>query len=273
MVPHKVVGHEDYWSPRRTSNIDLAMNTQANAKASVTRCHHGLQETFDHHHGSDDLGPLGGLEFDGGAPAVTMPAPVADRGVELFDHHWGESGASHQDRQSPNDLLSVIGGSAMAAGDASVVTGFVENFAEDRDDYSIAMGKAIFEASAYSSKPGDAIAAASTFLDVSGTDFIFEHEINQSGHGPHDAWARSELDYLSIDIHGWSPPHGTIVIDVHHPSGQGQPIGQDPFSGNFAQVLALAEAHGADALSATFTNALTIENHFSFVNAERIVAL
>jgi hypothetical protein len=122
------------------------MNTQAKAKASVTMCHLGLQETFDHHDGNDDLGPLGGLEIDDRAPAVTMPAPVAYRGVELFDHHlvWGETGAWHQDHQSPNDLLSVSGGSAMAAGDTSVVTGFVQNFAEDRDDYSIAMSKAIF---------------------------------------------------------------------------------------------------------------------------------
>src|SRR5262249_47210533 len=133
------------------------------------------------------------------------------RDVELFDHHlvWGETGAWHQ---SPNDLLSVSGGSAMAAGDASVVTGFVENFSEGRGDYSIAMGKAQFEGSAYTSKPGGAVAAASTFLDESGTDFIFEHEIGQSRHGPCDAWARSELDYLSIDIHGWSPTHETIVI-------------------------------------------------------------
>jgi hypothetical protein len=94
---------------------------------------------------------------------------------------------------------------------------------------------------------------------VAGTDFIFEHEIGQSRHGPYDACARSELDYFSIDIHGWSPPPGTIVIDVPHPFGQGQPIGQDPFHGNFAQVLALAEAHGAATLSATVTNALTIE--------------
>jgi hypothetical protein len=251
------------------------MNTQANAKASVAMCHLGLQERFDHHDGHDDLGPLGGLEFDDRGPAVTMPAPVAYRGAELFDHHlvWGETGAWHQDQQSPNDLLSVNGGSAMAVGDASVVTGFVENFAEDRGDYSIAMGEAIFEASAYTSKPGGALAAASTFLNVSGADFIFEHEIDQSRHGPYDAWARSELDYLSIDIHGWSPPHGTIVIDVHNPFGQGQPIGQDPFYGNFAQVFALAEAHGVDTLSATVTNALTIENHFSFVNAVGIVGL
>jgi hypothetical protein len=251
------------------------MNTEANAKASVRGCHHGPQETFDRHDGNDGPGPLVGLEYDDRAPAVTTPAPVAYPAVGLFDHHLarGEPGAWHQHDQSPNDLLAVIGGSAMAAGEASDVTGFVDNFAEDRGDYSIAMGKAIFEASAYGSKPGDALAAADTFLDVSGADFIFEREIDQSNSGPYDAWARSELDYFSIDIHGWSPPHGTIVIDVDHPFGHGQPIGQDPFHGNFAQVLALAEAQGADTLSATFTNALTIENHFSFVNAVGIVGL
>jgi hypothetical protein len=244
------------------------MNTEANTKASARGCHLGQQETFDRHDGNDDLGPFVGLEHDG-------RAPVAHPGVERFDHHrvWGEHGGGHQHHQSPDGLLAVIGGSATAAGEASDVTGFVDNFAEDRGDYSIAMGTAIFEASAYGSNPGDALAAADTFLYVSGADFIFEHETDQSNAGPYDAWARSELDYFSIDIHGWSPPHGTIVIDVDHSFGHGQPIGQDPFYGNFAQVLALAEAHGADTLSATFTNALTIENQFSFVNAEGIVAL
>jgi hypothetical protein len=251
------------------------MNPQANAKASVPNCDPGQQETFDHDDGDDGVGSLGGWDYDDRTPAVTMPAPVAYRGMDLFDHHhvWDERGGEHQHHQSPDGLLAVIGGSAMAAGEASDVTGFVDNFAEDRGYYSIAMGTAIFEASAYGSDPGDALAAADTFLDVSGADFIFEHEIGQSERGPYDAWARSELDYFSIDIHGWSPPHGTIVIDVHHPFGHGQPIGQDPFHGNFAQVLALAEAHGADTLSATVTNALTIENHFSFVNAVGIVAL
>jgi hypothetical protein len=251
------------------------MNTEANAKASVRGCHLGPQETFDHDDGRGGLDPLGRWDYDDRAPAVTMPAPVAYRGMDLLDHHHvrDERGDGHQHHQSPDDLLAVIGGSATAAGNASAATGFVENFAEGGDDYSIAMGKAIFEASAYTSNPGDARAAADTFLDVSGADFIFEYETGQSQQGPYDAWARSELDYFSIDIHGWSPPHGPIVIDVHHPFGNSQPIGQDLFDGNFAQVLALTEAHGADTLSATFTNALTIENHFSFVNAVGIVAL
>jgi hypothetical protein len=249
------------------------MNTQANAKASVGRCHLGPPEAFDRHNSNDDLGRLGDL--DDRASAVTTPAAVACLGVEPFDHHlvWGERGAWHQHDESANGLLAVIGGSATAAGEASDVTGFVDNFAEDRGGYSIAMGKAIFEASAYTSAPDDALAAADSFLEVSGADFIFELEIGQSKSGLYDAWARSELDYFSIDIHGWSPPRGTIVMDVDQPFGHGQPIGQDPLYGSFAQVLALAEAHGADTLSATFTNALTVENHFSFVNAVGIVAL
>ena len=228
------------------------------------------------------------MKHDHGNDGPAMPASVAHRGRDLFDHSHEreERGGGHQHHhdhhhhQSPVDapdaqdgMVAVIGGSAIAAGEASAVTGFVENFAENMGRYSIAMGEAVFQASAYSSEPGGAGAAASTFLDVSGADFIFERESDQAKQGLHDASARAELDYFSIDIHGWSPPHGPIVIDVHQPFGHGQPIGQDPFHGNFAQVLALAEAHGGDTLSATFTNALTIENHFSFVNAVGIVAL
>lgn len=192
------------------------MNTQANAKASFRKCHPDQQKTVDHDDGNDDFGPLGGWVYDDRGPAVTMPAP---RGIDVFDHHhvWDERGGGHQHHQSSDGLLAVIGGSAMAAGDASAVTCFVENFAEDRGDYSTAMRKAIFEASAYECNSGGALAAAGTFLDVLGADFIFDHEIGQSQPGPYDAWARSELTYFSIDIHGWSPPHGTIVIDVHHP--------------------------------------------------------
>ena len=89
----------------------------------------------------------------------------------------------------------------------------------------------------------------------------------------HDASAFSELDYLAIDIHGWSPPHGPIVIELGGPSGHHQSFGHDTLQGEFAQVFAMAEAHGANTLSATLTSALTVENHFSFVNATAMVAL
>jgi hypothetical protein len=107
------------------------------------------------------------------------------------------------------------------------------------------MGEAIFQA-AHCGTPGGARATAGTFL--------------------------SELDCLSIDIHGWSPPQDPIVIEVHQPFDNHQPAGLELPQGNFVQVLAMSEAHGANTLSATLTNALTVENHFSFVTALAMVA-
>jgi hypothetical protein len=217
-----------------------------------------------------------------GNDGPAMPAAVAHRGMDLFDQRHGgeERGDGHHHHQSPanasdpqDGLIAVIGGSAMAVGDASAVSGLVENFAADQGVYSIAMGEAIFQASAHSSSRGGAAAAADTFLDVSGADFIIEQEVGQSRHGSHDASALSELDYLAIDIHGWSPRHGPIVIDLDHSFGHHQPFGQESLQGAFAQVSAMAEAHGANTLSATFASALTVENHFSFVNAMAMVAL
>ena len=158
-----------------------------------------------------------------GNDGLAMPASVAHRGMDLFDqrHGWEERGDGHHHHQGPanasdsqDGLVAVIDGSAMAVGNASAVTGFVENFAADEGGYSIAMGEAIFQASAYSSNPGGGgAAAAATFLDVSGADFIIEQEVGQSKHRSHDASALSELDDLAIDIHGWSPKHGPIVIE------------------------------------------------------------
>lgn len=216
-----------------------------------------------------------------GNDGPTTPASVVHRGADLFDHRHGweerHDGHHHESPASAPDpqdgLVAVIGGSAIAVGDASAVTGFVENVAIDKGAISIAMGEAIFQASAQSASPNGAAAAADTFLDVSGADFIIEREVGGSKHGAHDASAFSELDYLAIDIHGWSPPHGPIVIELGGPSGHHQSFGHDTLQGEFAQVFAMAEAHGANTLSATLTSALTVENHFSFVNATAMVAL
>lgn len=220
-----------------------------------------------------------------GNDGPARPASVAHRGMDLFDHRHGsderhDGHHQHHHHQSPasapdpqDGLVAVIGGSAIAAGDASAVTGFVENVAMDKGAISIAMGEAIFQASAHSSEPGGALAAASTFLDVSGADFIFEREIEHATQGFHNAAARAELDYIAIDIDGWVPRQGPIVIDTLQPFDQHQPLGPDPLHGNFAQMFAIAEAHGADSLATTLTHALTVENHFSLVNGMGIVAL
>src|SRR5262245_4541415 len=238
--------------------------------------HGGMRVSADHndshephgapHQGTGELGnPHDGLVGGGGGGGVT-PANMEDNPQSAPDQEMGASGASHE------GLVALVGGSAAAAGQHTLTTGLVQNFAEDRVTYSIARGEAIFEASAHSTEPGGAVAAADTFLVVSHADFIIENERSYGGHGSNDAWAVSELDYVAIDIKGWSPTDGPMVIEWHQ-LGHQQPYGNQPPYDNNAYVMAMAEAHGADSLSATLTNALTFENHFSFVNAMGMVAV
>ena len=245
------------------------MSTQANAKASGRNCHPGQRYRVDHDD-DDDRGPLAGWGHD------------VHRGMDMFDHRhgWQEPDGRHDHHHGPQSapapadgLVAVIGGSAIAAGESSAVTGFIQNYAEHEDGYSIAMGEAIFEAAARSSEPGGALAAASTFLDVSGADFIFEREIEHATQQFHDAAARAELEYIAIDIEGWAPRHGPIVIDAPQSFDQHHLPRPHALPGNFAQIFAVAEAHGADTLTATLTNAFNVENHFSLVNGMAMVAL
>jgi len=199
---------------------------------------------------------------------------------ELFEHRiaWAERyGAHHQEAGAsgvPHEsLIAVVGGVAIAAGEHTLTTGLVQNFAEERSGYSTIGGDAIFEASAQSPEPRGAVAATNTFLAVSGADFIIEYESSHGGRGPNDAWASSELDYVAIDINGWSPRASPVVIELHQLGHHCQPCEHHPPQDNNAYVMAVAEAHGADSLSVTLTNALTVENHFSFVNAMAIVGV
>jgi hypothetical protein len=180
-------------------------------------------------------------------------------------------------------VISVVGGSAVAAGEDTVTTGVVQNSAEEsslplphgvgKGGYTIMVGDANFEASAQAPEAGGADAAANTVLTVSGADYIIKDQSSHGGSGPNDAWASSELDFVAVNINGWSPEGGPVVIELHQPGHQVRPDGHQPPHGNYAAVIATAEAHGADSLSATLTNALTVENQFSFVNAIAVVAV
>ena len=187
------------------------------------------------------------------------------------------TGCEHAHRGVPDaqgSLIAAIGGTATAVGDSTAATGSIDNFVQNRGHISIAMGEATFLASAYSAEPGDALAAASTFLDIWGADIVFKYESAQSTQGLHDGLAASELDYFAIDFHGWSLPDGPIAIQLQQPfNHQDQSFGHEVAYGNSAHVFAATEAHGVNALAATFTNALAIESHLSFVNAFGIVAL
>ena len=144
--------------------------------------------------------------------------------LELFEHRieWAERFGAHHGGAKHHEAGSSEEGQ----------TGLVQTFAEDKDGYSIIVGDAIFEASAQSPQPGGAIANASTFLAVAGADFIIEYESSHGGLGPNDAWASSELYYVALDIKGWSPGGGPVVIELHQPGHHFQPSGHQPSDGN-----------------------------------------
>ena len=193
-------------------------------------------------------------------------------------------GAQHG---GPHEIvISVVGGSAVAAGQDTVTIGLVENFAENsslplphgvgKGGYSILVGDATFEASAQAPEAGGADAAANTFLTVSGADIIIKDESSDARRQANDAWASSELSYIALNINGWSPEGGPLVYDLelNQPGHHVRPDEYQPPDGNYAAVIVTAEAHGADSsLSTAQTAALTVENQFSFVTGIGVVAV
>jgi hypothetical protein len=186
-------------------------------------------------------------------------------------------GAYHKDTEAsgvPHEsVIAAVGGAAVAAGEDTVTIGLVQNVGTDHGGYSIIEGDATFEASAQAPEAGGADAAADTVLAVAGADYIIKDQSSHGGSGPNDAWASSELDFVAVNINGWSPEGGPVVYELDQPGHQVRPDGHQPPDGNYAAVIATAEAHGADTLTATQTNALTVENQFSFVNGIAVVAV
>ena len=200
-----------------------------------------------------------------------LPDDVLDQiGAHRGGAYHQDAGASGVPQES---VIAVVGGDAVAAGQDTVTIGLVQNDGKDHGGYSIMVGDATFEASAQAPAAGEAAAAANTVLTVSGADYIIKDESSHGGSGPNDAWASSELDFVAVNINGWSPEGGPVVIELHQPGHQVQPDGHQPPDGNYAAGIATAEAQGADSLSATQTNALTVENQFSFVNGIAVVAV
>ena len=182
-------------------------------------------------------------------------------------------------------VISVVGGSAFAAGEDTVTIGLVQNSAEEsslplphgvgKGGYTIMVGDANFEASAQAPEAGGADAAANTFMALSDADFIIIFESSDERREANDASASSELSYIALNINGWSPEGGPLVYDLelNQPGHHVRPDEYQPPDGNYAAVIATAEAHGADSMSATTATALTVENQFSFVTAIAVVAV
>jgi hypothetical protein len=180
-------------------------------------------------------------------------------------------------------VIAVIGGSAIAVGEDTVTIGLVQNSAEEsslplphgvgKGGYTIMVGDANFEASAQAPEAGGADAAANTFMALSDADFIIIFESSDERREANDASASSELSYIALNINGWSPEGGPVVIELQQPDHQVRPDEHQPPHGNYAAVIATADAHGADSVSATQAIALTIANEFSFVTGMAVVVV
>ena len=174
-------------------------------------------------------------------------------------------------------LTVLIGGFAAASGQLTVATGAVQSTAQDRAGVSIAWGEAVFEAYGYGQEPTEAFAAADTWLQVTGADLLLRWDFEESGSdsGAGQAWAHSEIDYMAIDIHAWSPAR-TTVIDLEQAFALQPPAADfSPFSLgalHFAAVAAAVQAEGTDALALTSTQAFT-DSQFSFVHAMSLASL
>jgi hypothetical protein len=171
---------------------------------------------------------------------------------------------------SGGNLITAIGGTAIAVGNNTSATISIENTAHGNGHASIAKGDAIVQAEATSADTGP-IADATTFLFVSNADRIVVHERSIDTLDGSDATALSILRYVAIDNPGNSS-HGPMVVHVQQ-SDNDHLSGTGAGPGNVAAVSAAADAHGDHTAVATSATAITVENQFSFVDATALVAV
>jgi hypothetical protein len=281
------------------------MNKRADADPSVGSCGHGGRaDTYRGGDGWQDgivdhpaAGPAIPWGDEGGDHAHADHARKGHEQASKYDdvqanfrspHHHdpelssdprNDPGGFHGTDAStdPGGLKVLIGGFAAASGELTLATGAVQSTAQDRAGVSIAWGEAVFDAYGYGQEPTGAFAAADTWLQVTGADLLLRWDFENSGSdsGAGQAWAHSEIDYMAIDIHAWSPARPT-VIELEQAFAL-QPLAADlgPSSYgslNFAAVAAAVQAEGADALALTSTQAFT-DSQFSFVHAMALASL
>jgi hypothetical protein len=241
------------------------MNKRAHGDTSAGACGHGR------HAAGRNAGDWQDEPWD-----VHSRTPAARWPDEPAHHrHVGEGNGHHAPRHGDDDidlggLAVLIGGFAVAAGEQSLATGMVECEMLDRGGVSIARGEAVFDAYGYSQQPGEAFAAASTYLQITGADLVLRWESEGSSFSDGQAWAHSQVDYFAIDIDAWSPAQ-PLVIELDH-AFAAQPPCLDAGPTNVAAVMAAVEVHGVNTLSLTSTYAFA-DDQFSFVQAMALASL
>jgi hypothetical protein len=173
----------------------------------------------------------------------------------------------------PNGMLATVGGTAAAVGNNTAAAGTVSAKIVDNPTVDIAMGSANFSAAAQSTDGSKPLAMADTSAGVTGADLAITKTMTNNTIDTTTAAATSETKYFALDIANWSPPAGSIQLDVNKTtSSTNGAYGTVP-DGNYASVSAGAEAIGSNSLVETSTGALAVDNQFSAVQGAAVTAI
>lgn len=159
-------------------------------------------------------------------------------------------------------LVATVGGTAVAVGDDTLVSGSLGSTTRETAHVTISKGYADFWAVAEDAD-NDATAVADAFVDTIGADLVIifaNHGVSNDGN---TASAFMKIEYLAFDWKAFDFAGGTIGISVSIPSYPTE-LTSD-IDGNTAQVDASATAFGDNSLALTITNALSVESQFSLI--------
>jgi len=177
-------------------------------------------------------------------------------------------------------IAALVGGDAIAFGTNAVAVGEVTNKVEDLGGVTVATGEAVFAAEG--TNP-----LANTGVKVAGEDLLYEVTVNEHGGSGSTAWAESVTEYVAIDVSGWHPRGGPIVVDrvINLPSMPGMAApGELQAAHQIGAELGLPGANVAyDTVTAqavtpegslviAFSDALAVSGHLSAVYAWALVA-
>ncbi|MBX9776822.1 MAG: hypothetical protein K2Y71_20780 [Xanthobacteraceae bacterium] len=172
-------------------------------------------------------------------------------------------------------IACVLGGDGAAIGVDTLVDADIFSRLIDLGAVTIAFGTAKFSSAAISDED-PAFAAATTFAEVAGADFVFvfNKTVSTSGDcGPSYATETSTTSYIAIDFEGFDLKEGQIAFNFYdaraYLNGCGR-CGQSDaptIDGNVSMLDVDAQALGENTLVDVLASILTIEDHLSSVSA------
>jgi hypothetical protein len=178
-------------------------------------------------------------------------------------------------------VVSLLGGEGTAVGEETLVDASIFSRLIDLGSVTIGFGTAKFSSAAVSDQD-PAFAAATTFADVSGADFVFMFNKTISGSSDCATSYASETStttYIAIDFEDFDFAEGQITLNVSDARayldgcrgcGGSRIPGLD---GNVSMLDVDAQALGENTLVDVLTSILTIEDQLSSVSAVTVSAV